>query len=506
MNTPVPAGAEPALRDDESRADHIAPVIPLADTTTNGADVSTLSLREALALLASRLDGRLAIPGDPGWDEARSAWNLTVDQRPVAVVVAASAADVVRTVETARDVGLSVAPQATGHNAAPLAADHGLADAILLRTHELRGVEVDPDARVARVEAGALWGDVVAAVAPHGLTALAGSSHDVGVVGYTLGGGVSWLARSHGLAANHVLSIELVTAEGHLRRVDAEQDPSLFWALRGGGGDFGIVTAMEFRLHEVADVTAGMLLFPVERAEEVLQAWREWTTTAPASAMSVGRVLHLPPLPELPPFLSGRSVVVVEAVVQESPDRADGLLAPLRALGAELDTFHPQPTAELLALHMDPPEPSPGFGDGMTLDELTPEAVRAFVGAVGGASGTALMTIEIRHLGGVLRPAAAYRAAAGFAVPAPGATAGFDAEYLVFAGGMALPGMEDALVRSLGRLFSAIEPWRADVEYLNFAEHRRDPRRLFGDRLERLREIKRAVDPTGVIRSNHPVR
>ncbi|WP_240665828.1 FAD-binding oxidoreductase [Agromyces sp. LHK192] len=520
MNTPVP-GAEPAVAPAPAVPLHAveagphvpgvptpptADVVGLADERARRTDVSALSLREALALLASRLDGDLSIPGDPGFDSARTAWNLAVDQRPAAVVVPRSVDDVVRTIETARDYGLSVAPQGTGHNAAPLAADHGLADAILVRMHELRGVEVDPDARVARVEPGALWGDVVAAVAPHGLTALAGSSHDVGVVGYTLGGGVSWLARSHGLAANHVLAIEVVTADGVHRRVDADHDPELFWALRGGGGDFAVVTAMEFRLHEVAPVVAGMLLFPVERADEVLQAWREWTLDLPDTVMSVGRVLHLPPLPELPPFLSGRSVVVVEAVVQESPERADELLADLRALGAELDTFHPQPTAELLALHMDPPEPSPGFGDGMMLRELEPATIRAFVDAVGAESGTALMTIEMRHLGGRIRPEEARAAAAGFDVPAPGATAGFDAGYLVFAGGMAVPGLGDALVRSLGRLFSVIEPWRAEVEYLNFAEHRRDPGQLFGDALERLRAVKHAVDPTGVIRSNHPVR
>ncbi|MRG59415.1 FAD-binding protein [Agromyces sp. CFH 90414] len=478
----------------------------IADVRAQRTDVAALSLREALAQLAFRLDGRLLIPGEPDFDASRAAWNLAVEQHPAAVVIARSTADVVRTVETARDYGLAVAPQATGHNAAPLAADHGLADAILLRTHELREVEVDAEARIARVEPGAQWGDVVAAVAPYGLTALAGSSHDVGVVGYTLGGGVSWLARSHGLAANHVVAIEVVTADGALRRVDAEHEPELFWALRGGGGDFAVVTALEFRLHDVADVVAGMLLFPAERAEEVLQAWRAWTEDVPDSVMSVGRVLHLPPLPDLPPFLSGRSVVVVEAVIQEAPERADELLAPLRALGAELDTVHPQPTAELLALHMDPPEPSPAFGDGMTLRELTPEAVRAFVGAVGADSGTALMTIELRHLGGRLRPEAARDAAASFDLPEPGATAGFDAAYLVFAGGMAIPGTGDALASSLGRLFAVIEPWRAEVEYLNFAEHRRDPARLFGDRLDRLRAVKRAVDPTGVIRSNHPVR
>src|SRR5215217_614604 len=220
----LPQGAPgPATRHPRKEPAVNTPVPSVTDIT-DIEEVTTFSLREALALLDSRLAGSLLIPGYPGWDAARTAWNLAVDQRPVAVVVAGSVNDITQTMRTARKLGLSVAPQGTGHNAGPLAARNGLADAILLRTSELRGVEVDAEARVARVEPGALWGDVVAAVAPHGLAALAGSSHDVGVVGYTLGGGISWLARSHGLAANQVLAIELVTADGVSRRVDAEHD------------------------------------------------------------------------------------------------------------------------------------------------------------------------------------------------------------------------------------------------------------------------------------------
>ena len=468
--------------------------------------VTTFSLREALALLDDRIDGRVHIPGDPGWDEARSAWNLAVDQRPVAVVVAGSVDDLVQAVRTAKGLGLSVAPQATGHNAGPLAAGNGLADALLLRTSELRAVQVDRDLRIARVEPGALWGDVVAAVAPHGLAALAGSSHDVGVVGYTLGGGVSWLGRSHGLASNHVLAVELVTADGVLRRVDAEHDPELFWAVRGGGGDFGVVTAIEFRLFPIAEIVAGALFFPLERTEEVLQAWAAWTATVPDSVTSVGRVLRFPPMPDLPPFLSGKSFVVVEAAIQESPERADELLAPLRALGPDMDSVHPQPMPELLQLHMDPPAPVPGNGDGMLLAELPPAAVRAFVAATGPDSGSVLLSAEIRHVGGALRPDAALASAAEHGTPAPGAVAGFDAEYLVFGVGIAVPAASEALAASLGRLLSRVEPWRARADYLNFAEHERPAERLWGDRVHRLRALKNAVDPTGVIRSNHPVR
>lgn len=471
-------------------------------------DTAALSLRESFAMLDERLDGRLHLPGDADWDAVRAAWNLAVDQRPAAVVVAASVADIARTVRAARDLGLAVAPQATGHNAAPLAGGNGLADAILLRTHELRAVEVRPNQRIARVEPGALWGDVVAATAPHGLAALAGSSHDVGVVGYTLGGGVSFLGRQHGLAANHVVAVELVTADGEFRRVDAEHDPELFWAVRGGGGDFGVVTALEFGLFAIEQVIAGALFFRIERTAEVLEAWSEWTRSVPDSVSSVGRVLRFPPMPELPPFLSGRSFVVVEAVVQESAERADALLAPLRDLGPEIDTVHPQAPAELLQLHMDPPGPTPGHGDGMMLKDLPAEAVRAFVAAVGPDAETALLSAEIRHLGGAFEPSAAVELAAEQGLPAPGAIAGFEGRYLVFGVGIAVPETMDAVVASLGRLFARVEPWRASAEYLNFTERPVGGERFFGDdgRLARLRALKGAIDPTGVIRSNHPVR
>lgn len=499
MNTPVPAAAH---RTAQPAVDAVVTDILEALRYDDDTD---LSLREVLANLRASIAGSVLTPADPGWDEARTGWNLAVDQRPAAVVVAASIADIAHTVRVATRLGLAVAPQGTGHNAGPLAAGNGLADAILLRMHELRGVEVDVDRRIARVEPGAQWGDVVAAVAPHGLTALSGSSHDVGVVGYTLGGGVSWLARTYGVAANHVVAIELVTADGARRRVDDEHDPELFWALRGGGGDFGVVTALEFRLFEIPEVVAGTLFWPIERADEVLQAWAAWTADVPDSVTSVGRVLRLPPLPDLPPFLSGRSFVVVEAAILESPERVDELLAPLRELGPEIDTVHPQPTSELLQLHMDPPGPTPGFGDGMMLTELPPAAVRAFLAAVGPDVSTDLLSAEIRHIGAGLRPEAAVTRAEATSSAAPGVTAGFDAGYFVYAVGIAMPGAEDGLAASLGRLLSRIEPWRAPLDYLNFCEHERAAERIFGDRLDRLRAVKQAVDPTGVMRSNHPV-
>ncbi len=177
----------------------------------------------------------------------------------------------------AAERGQQIAAQATGHNAGPLGS---LENAILLRTDRMRGVTIDAQARIARVQAGAVWLEVVEAVARHGLAVLAGTSPNVGVVGYTLGGGLSFLGRKYGLATNNVQAIELVTADGRFVRADRDSEPDLFWALRGGGGSFGVVTAIELRLFPVTEVYAGLLWYPIEREGEVLPAWRELTQAA----------------------------------------------------------------------------------------------------------------------------------------------------------------------------------------------------------------------------------
>jgi hypothetical protein len=454
---------------------------------------TTLTTSAGLDRLATDLDGALVRPGDATWDAARQAWHLAVDQRPIAVVIAESASDIVAVVEAARELGLRLAPQSTGHNAGPLG---DLAGTILLKTSAMRAVQIDPVNRIARVEAGALWMDVTGAAAEHGLAALAGSAPDVGVAGYTLGGGLSWLARSHGLAANSVVAIEVVTADGVRRRVDADHDPDLFWALRGGGGSFGIVTALEFRLFPIAEVHAGVLFWPLERAGEVLQAWRAWLPSVPDSVTSVGRVLRFPPLPDLPPHLRGQSFVVVEAACQLPPAEADALLAPLRALQPALDTFRPTPVAELAALHMDPDGPVPGHGDGMLLAELSEAAMASFA-RIAAQPDLPLLSVELRHLGGALRPGPS----------TGGAVDSLDAEFALFAVGIA---PDEAAMRAVRLGVDAVQhamaPWSTGGCYLNFAERRKAGTALFGDHVHRrLTEVKAAYDPADLVRSNHPV-
>src|SRR3954454_8705241 len=242
--------------------------------------------------LRNRCRGTVLGPRDEGYDQARGVFNLTTDQYPALIAFPQDAADVAAAVRYAAARGLRVAPRRTGHNAGPLP---DLGDTLLLRTDALQGVEIDREARRVRAAAGSRWWDVVPRASEVGLAALHGSTPDVSIAGYTLGGGMGWYARKHGLACNSVRAIEIVTADGALRRVDASHEPDLFWALRGGGGNYGVVTAMEFDLYPVKEIYAGALFFPFERASELLHAWRELTHTAPEELTSAARLLQIPP-------------------------------------------------------------------------------------------------------------------------------------------------------------------------------------------------------------------
>ena len=249
-----------------------------------------------------------------------------MDQRPSVVVEAGSAAGVAHAVRYARARAMRIAPQGTGHGAAPL---EPLDGAMLLRTTRMRQVGIDPATGTARAEAGAVWQDVIGPAAEHGLAGLAGSSPGVGVAGYTLGGGIGWLARRYGLAANSVTAAELVTPGGDLVRADAGHEPDLLWAVRGGGG-VGVVTALEMRLYPVRELYAGDLFFPIQRAAEVLHAWREWTATVPEKVTSIGHLLRLPPLPEVPEPLRGRAFAILEAAYLGDAGTGAELIGPLR--------------------------------------------------------------------------------------------------------------------------------------------------------------------------------
>ena len=440
--------------------------------------------------------GGVHLPGDPGYDAARMPWNVAVDQRPAAVAVPHSAEEVAAVVRAAAAAGLRIAPQSTGHNAGPLA-QGGLDDVVLVRLSEMTGVTIDPTRLQARVIGGTLWRDVVSAATEHGLAAMHGSSPDVAVAGYLLGGGLSWYGRQHGLATQLLTAVELVTADGELVRADADTRPDLFWAVRGGGGNLGVVTALEFGLLPLTDVYAGMLLWDRERAPEVVRAWAAWTREVPDSVTTAIRVMSLPPLPELPPFLRGRQLVVIDGAVLESDERAAELLAPLRGLSPEVDTFGRMPAAGLVDIHMDPPGPTPAVSQHALVESVPDDAVAALLAEVGPGSSTSLLLAELRHLGGALsRP------------DAGGALSHLGADYALFCVAIAAtPELAAQGLADARAVTAAMRPWSTSTNFLNFAEQQVDTSTGYdAASWARLQEVRSAVDPTGVIVANHRVR
>jgi FAD/FMN-containing dehydrogenase len=447
-----------------------------------------------LESLRTEISGAVFGPADHGYDEARQAWNLATDERPAVVVMAESTDDVIAAVRFARSRGMRIAPQGTGHGSEPL---EPLEDAMLLRTVRMRGVRIDPAARIARADAGALWQDVTVPAGEHGLAALAGTSPNVGVTGYTLGGGLGWLARRYGLAANSVTAAEIVTPDGRLRRADADHEPDLFWAVRGAGGSVGVVTALEMRLYPVRELFAGALFFPIQRAAEVLNAWRAWTATVPDEVTSLGRILRLPPVPEVPEPLRGGAFALVEATYLGEAGAGAELIQPLRLLGPDLDTFAMIHAAALQQLNMDPDQPIPNQGDGAFLADLPAAAIDALVAVAGADADTSLAAIEIRHLGGALARTA----------PGGGAQAKIDAQYVMFAGGSTpTPELATAVRGQVQAVKDALVAWHADYDYYNFEETPASASAVLPSAsYHRLQKIKASYDPDQAIIAAHPV-
>jgi FAD/FMN-containing dehydrogenase len=437
--------------------------------------------------------GAVHLPGDAGYDLARAPWNVQVDAFPAAVAYPAFPDEVAEVLRAASAAGLKVAPQGTGHGAAPL--EGRLGEAVLLRTGALGELSIDPDRRIARVGAGVLWGDLADAAGTVGLAGLHPSSPDVGVVGYSLGGGFGWYARRLGLQCNAVRAIEVVLADGTFVRATATSDQELFWGLRGSGVPLGVVTALEFDLFPIDTVVAGFLGWDWTLVERVLPAWAAWCADAPDQVTTSFRLLHAPAAPSVPADLRGRRLVVVDGAVLGSDDRAAEVLAPLRALAPEFDTMARVPAPSLVRMHLEPEGPSPGYASSALLSGLPDAAVAALLEAAGPGSGNRLTVAELRQLGGALARSD----------PAGGALARIEGEFLVLGLGLdedpsTWPGMrEDA-----ARLLAAVAPWTNGREYLPMLDDVSDRRRAYpADVYSRLAALRRSVDPGALFLGQH---
>lgn len=426
--------------------------------------------------LRAAVRGRVLLPGDAGFDAARRPWNLAVEQPVEAVVEAADADDVAALVRYARSAGVAVTTQPNGHGATGRTGG-----AILLRTRRLDGLEIDPAARRARVGAGVASGRLQAAAAPHGLTGLPGSSPVVSVAGVALGGGLSWFGRAHGWVADSVTAFEIVDAEGRCRRVTADTDPDLFWALRGGGGDTAVVTSLDLALHPAPHLYGGRMLWPAVHAPEVMDAYRQITAAAPDELTVWLDLLHFP----------GADPMVAVDVTHLGPaDEARDLLRPLDRLARPLsDGRAAMPVSELGAITAEPTDPGAGRSRAELLTELDDGAVKALL-----ADPIApLLSVQIRHLEGAFTrpsdsphgPLTESHAVYMFGIPADPATA------------EAVQGKQAALADALP--ISGRKP----LTFLNPEETAANA--FTPEALTRLRRIKASHDPHNTFRSNFPV-
>jgi len=449
---------------------------------------------DRLTRLARELGDRLVRPSDPDYDEARQVWSAAVDRRPAAVVRAATVDEVVRTVAFARETGVDLAVRGGGHSMA----GHGTVDdGLVLDMGRLQGLWIDPGRRVARIEAGVRAGTYTEAAAAHGLVTPFGDTATVGVVGLTLGGGVGWLSRRLGLTLDSLRSAELVTADGDRVTASAVEHPDLFWAIRGGGGNFGVVTSLELDLHPLGPVYGGALFLPLTR--DVLVGMVELAREAPDELTVIAAATHVPPAPFVPPELVGTPTLIVLPVFSGDPDDGPAALDPFRGLATPmLDKLAPMPYPAMYRLTAE------GSGRAIAITRSTfahgldAAAADAIVAGLADSAG-AMTMIQIRVLGGAVAR-----------VPDDStAYAHRDREVLVgvIRGEADLAGLDDAR-RWAEQLVAAIAPAGTGT-YVNFLEDEgmAQVRAAYGESAHgRLVAVKRRWDPTNLFRMNQNIR
>lgn len=443
----------------------------------------------ALDSLASRLGDRLALPGDPLWDAVRAPWNLAIPQHPVAVAVPADVDELREVVAAARADELQVAVQPSGHGASGT-----LDGTVLVRTSAFDRIDVDVEARVARIGAGVRMERVLEALAGTGLVAMSGSSGVVNTAAFTLGGGHAWFARSHGFASSSLRAVELLTADGRQRWLRDADDPELLWALRGAGGAFGVVTAIEVDLHPAPVLTGGRLLFDGTDAAAVLRAVVAAGRVAPRSLALHASAVRVPDVPQAPAELRGQTIVGVETVELGESDEARAALDAVRAAGTVmLDTVGRIDAPALTAIAEEPTDPSPGFG-WSALADLDEESVKRLVTAWRSPEGQAAMGLAFRVLGGALAEP-----------PSRPAIAGAVREAHVVSGhAMGLPELAEPAQHAFAALDAALGVAASDRTLCTFLGPGAGYTGAYAESdVARAARVKVTVDPEGRFRGNH---
>lgn len=462
-------------------------------------DVTSVDLRpEDVVALRHSVGGVVLEPGSEGYEAECATYNLTCGLRPAVVVGASSEPDVRTAVRFAARHGLPVAVKSAAHQMVS-SAEGGL----LITTGRMRRISVDAKEHTVRVEAGVRWSDVLPRTAEFGLAPIVGSAPDVGVVGYTLGGGQSpLLGRTLGYAADHVRWLNVVTADGELRRVTPQSEPDLFWALLGGKGNFGVVTEIEFEVFPVTRFYGGGIYFPGEHLAQVLEAWRAWLPTVGEEMTSSIGIQRLPDIPVLPEPLRGGFVIHLRIGYLGSAADGAELIAPLRAAAPVLiDLVGEKPFTAIGEVHLDPVDPMPYFDRSVCLSEFSEKTAQAFVELTGPQSGCTLANVEIRVLGGAFDREPVV----------PNAVSSRGLPYAVFAFAVGAPDQEETLRADLARVVDGLTPWAAERNMVNFlspdeATDVEGMRAVYGaERFDRLAAVKKRYDPANVFRFNHNI-
>jgi FAD/FMN-containing dehydrogenase len=444
--------------------------------------------------LAARVAGTVVVPGDAVYDEVRQLHDITYDRRPQVIVRAASAADVAEGVRFARAQGLPLAVRSGGHNFAGYSM---VDDGVTIDLSELKAIHIDPETRTARVQPGVTSGDLGPVANSFGLALTTGDAASVGIAGLTLGGGIGWMVRKHGLTIDHLLSAQVVTADGEVVRASAREHADLFWALRGGGGNFGIVTEFEFRLDEVGDIIGGAIVLPA--TPEVMRGFAAYAPTAPDGLTVISAVMHVPPLPFVPEADWGRLAFALLVCFDGTAEEADEALAPIRALATPIaEAIGPMPYPAIYNLTELASQRHAGKVRSAYLHELNDEVIETVIDAIDRAE-SPLNMVQIRPLGGAMS-----RVAAGET-----AFAHRDKEFLIAVIGISLDAADapslDAWVEAA---WQKVAPY-GDGVYVNFLVDEGDARIREAyppATYERLVEVKRRYDPENVFRLNQNIR
>ncbi|MFD3458876.1 FAD-binding oxidoreductase [Nocardia fluminea] len=429
--------------------------------------------------LRSAVRGRVLLPGDAGFDQAAQPWNVAVAQPVSGVVAVADAQDAADVVKFASSAGRQVVTQTTGHGATG-----GIEDAILIRTGALDRLEIDAERRVARVGTGVQWGAVQTAAAAHGLTGLAGSNPVVGVTGYTLGGGFGWFARKYGWASDAVRAFEIVDADGRQGRVTADSDPELFWALRGGGGDFAIVTEIEFDLFPLPRLFGGRVMWSADRTAEASELFTELTTDAPRELSVWLQRYQIP---------GAAPTVAIDFAYLGEPEEGRALTARLDSVdGILADTRGPLTPAQIGRITAEPTDPSPSLSRGEVLTDLGDAVVKTLIEA----PVAPLLNIQIRGLGGALAQPASDGGARG-PVTEP---------YALYLLGLGLPHLLYDIRTRFADILADLGPHITGAKPYTFLAPGESAAAAFDpETLARLQQIKSTRDPRNTIRANFPL-